>query len=79
MPADDRVKFMKLAWDCVGSEFASRHTSYEKFYAGAPFIVKSHLYREYDFAKSQALVETALAGYGKTGRIDLPTSGRVVG
>ena len=79
MPADDRVKFMKLAWDCVGSEFASRHTSYEKFYAGAPFIVKSHLYREYDFAKSQALVETALAGYDKTGRIDLPTSGRAVG
>jgi 4-hydroxyphenylacetate 3-monooxygenase len=74
MPADDRVKFMKLAWDCVGSEFAPRHTSYEKFYAGAPFIVKSHLYREYDFAKSQALVETALASYDKTGRIDLPTS-----
>ncbi len=74
MPADERVKFMKLAWDCIGSEFASRHTSYEKFYAGAPFIVKSHLYREYNFGKSKELVANALAGYDKDGRIDLPTS-----
>ncbi len=27
--ADDRVKFFKLAWDAVGSEFASRHLQYE--------------------------------------------------
>jgi 4-hydroxyphenylacetate 3-monooxygenase len=70
MAADERVKFMKLAWDAVGSEFASRHASYEKFYAGAPFIVKSHLYREYDFEKSSQLVDSALAGYDKNGRRD---------
>lgn len=27
--AYDRMKFLKLAWDAVGSEFASRHTQYE--------------------------------------------------
>jgi len=70
MSADERVKFMKLAWDAVGSEFASRHASYEMFYAGAPFIVKSHLYREYDFEKSSQLVDNALAGYDKNGRLD---------
>lgn len=70
MAADERVKFMKLAWDCIGSEFASRHTSYEKFYAGAPFIVKTHLYREYNFKKSGQLVDSALAGYNKKGRLD---------
>lgn len=74
MEADDRIKFMKLAWDCIGSEFASRHTSYEKFYAGAPFIVKSHLYREYDFATACDLVDKALAGYDRDGRKTLPTS-----
>ncbi|MFX7849930.1 4-hydroxyphenylacetate 3-hydroxylase C-terminal domain-containing protein, partial [Acinetobacter baumannii] len=35
--AVDKVKFYKLAWDAVGSEFASRHTQYEMFYAGATF------------------------------------------
>jgi len=33
---EDRVKFLKLAWDAIGSEFGSRHTQYEMFYAGAP-------------------------------------------
>src|SRR3546814_13335919 len=32
--SEERVKFFKLAWDAIGSEFASRHTQYEMFYAG---------------------------------------------
>jgi len=67
--AEERVKLMKLAWDFVGSEFAGRHDQYEKFYAGAPFIVKMNMYRNYDFAKSQRLVDEALAGYDTTGRL----------
>ena len=35
MNPDERVRFLKLAWDAVGSEFASRHLQYEMFYAGA--------------------------------------------
>jgi 4-hydroxyphenylacetate 3-monooxygenase len=34
MEPDEKVKFMKAAWDAVGSEFGSRHTQYEMFYAG---------------------------------------------
>ncbi|WP_109506885.1 4-hydroxyphenylacetate 3-hydroxylase family protein [Nocardioides speluncae] len=37
-PADERVALMKLAWDAVGSEFASRHAHYEQFYQGAPHV-----------------------------------------
>src|SRR5581483_326818 len=37
-----RMKLFKLAWDLVGSEFAGRHQQYEKFYAGASFIVRNH-------------------------------------
>ena len=39
--SENRVKFFKLAWDAVGSEFASRHTQYEMFYAGASFVTKA--------------------------------------
>jgi 4-hydroxyphenylacetate 3-monooxygenase len=38
--AVERMKLFKLAWDLVGSEFAGRHLQYEKFYAGASFIVR---------------------------------------
>src|SRR5262245_63833761 len=31
----DKVKVLKAAWDAIGSEFGSRHTQYEMFYAGA--------------------------------------------
>jgi 4-hydroxyphenylacetate 3-monooxygenase len=61
--AYDKVKFYKLAWDAVGSEFASRHQQYEMFYAGATFVTKAHSYRTYDWSRSSDLVERVLAGY----------------
>lgn len=36
--ARERLKFMKLAWDYLGSELAGRHGQYEKFYAGPQFV-----------------------------------------
>ena len=42
MNALDRMKLFKLAWDVVGSEFAGRQLQYEKFYAGASFIIRNH-------------------------------------
>lgn len=36
--AGDRFRFMKLAWDYLGSELASRHGQYERFYAGPQFV-----------------------------------------
>jgi len=67
-PAHDRVKLMKLVWDAIGSEFAGRHAQYEMFYAGAPFVTKGHMYRNYDFAGAKELVQRALAGYDTAGR-----------
>jgi 4-hydroxyphenylacetate 3-monooxygenase len=55
-----RVHFLRLAWDALGSEFASRHTQYEMFYAGAPFVTCGHSYRTYDWAAADALVQRML-------------------
>jgi 4-hydroxyphenylacetate 3-monooxygenase len=65
-PATDsegRVKFMKLAWDALGSEFASRHVQYEMFYAGAQFVTRAHSFRTYDWANATGLVDGKLASY----------------
>jgi 4-hydroxyphenylacetate 3-monooxygenase len=64
-----RVKLMKLAWDLIGSEFASRHHQYEMFYAGAPFVVKARMYRNFDFERAAALAESAMAGYDLNGAV----------
>jgi 4-hydroxyphenylacetate 3-monooxygenase len=66
--AHDKVKFYRLAWDAVGSEFASRHTQYEMFYAGATFVTKAHSYRTYDWERATGLVDQMLSGY------DLPVA-----
>jgi len=58
-----RMKLFKLAWDMVGSEFAGRHLQYEKFYAGASFIIRNHSYRETDWAEFNTLVEDLMASY----------------
>jgi len=61
--ARDKVKFYKLAWDAVGSEFASRHTHYEMFYSGAPFVIKAHAFRTYDWERATAMVDGFLGSY----------------
>lgn len=62
-PTRERVKLLKLAWDLIGSEFAGRHEQYEMFYAGAPFIVKMRMFRNFDFAAATGLVDRAMEGY----------------
>jgi 4-hydroxyphenylacetate 3-monooxygenase len=61
---EERVKFLKLAWDAVGSEFGSRHLQYEMFYAGAPFVTRGHSFRSYDWARATGLVDKLLGSYG---------------
>ncbi len=61
--SEGRVKFFKLAWDAVGSEFASRHTQYEMFYAGATFVTKGHSFRTFDWDRCTHLVDRMLNSY----------------
>ena len=63
MPALDRMKLFKLVWDLIGSEFAGRHLQYEKFYAGASFIVRDHNFREAPWPDFHRLVDDLLATY----------------
>ena len=60
---EQKVKFMKLAWDAIGSEFAGRHTQYEMFYAGAQFVTRAHAFRTYDWDRAAALVDSVLDRY----------------
>jgi len=63
LPALDRMKLYKLAWDLIGSEFAGRHLQYEKFYAGASFIVRNHSFREAPWADFHRVVDDLMASY----------------
>jgi 4-hydroxyphenylacetate 3-monooxygenase len=58
-----RMKLFKLAWDMVGSEFAGRHLQYEKFYAGASFIVRNHSFREAPWTEFHRVVDDLMASY----------------
>ncbi|HEX5093251.1 MAG TPA: 4-hydroxyphenylacetate 3-hydroxylase N-terminal domain-containing protein [Burkholderiales bacterium] len=64
LPALERMKLYKLAWDLIGSEFAGRHLQYEKFYAGASFIVRNHNFREAPWTGYEKVVEELMASYG---------------
>jgi 4-hydroxyphenylacetate 3-monooxygenase len=63
MEPEHKVKFLKAAWDAVGSEFGSRHTQYEMFYAGARFVTAGHSFRTFDWHDATALVERLLSSY----------------
>ena len=59
----DRVKLLKLVWDAIGSEFASRHLQYEMFYAGEPAAIQGREFRNFDWAAAESLVDRCLASY----------------
>jgi 4-hydroxyphenylacetate 3-monooxygenase len=59
----EKVKLLKAAWDAIGSEFASRHTQYEMFYAGARFVAAGHSYRTFDWAAARGMVDHLLSTY----------------
>ena len=63
-----RVKLLKLLWDAVGSEFASRHLQYEMFYAGEPPAIQGREFRNFDWAAAEALVDRCLASFNKDSR-----------
>ena len=65
--SQERVKFYKLAWDAVGSEFGSRHHQYEMFYAGATFVTKGHSFRTYDWRRADGLLQSMLDSYDLDG------------
>lgn len=68
LDATNRMKLFKLAWDMVGSEFAGRHQQYEKFYAGASFVIRGHSFREAPWEKFDGVVDEIMSGY------DIPRS-----
>ncbi len=59
----EKVKLLKAAWDAVGSEFGSRHTQYEMFYAGARFVATGHSYRTFDWGAARGMVDHLLSTY----------------
>ena len=63
MGAVARMKLFKLAWDLVGSEFAGRHQQYEKFYAGASFVVRNYSFMHADWDGLHAVVDGLLESY----------------
>jgi 4-hydroxyphenylacetate 3-monooxygenase len=63
MAPEQKVKFLKAAWDAVGSEFGSRHTQYEMFYAGARFVTCAHSFRTFDWKSAGGLVDALLSSY----------------
>jgi 4-hydroxyphenylacetate 3-monooxygenase len=63
MKPEQKVKLLKAAWDAIGSEFGSRHTQYEMFYAGARFVTTGHSYRTFDWNDANRMVDDLMAGY----------------
>ena len=61
MSPEEKVKFLKAAWDAIGSEFGSRHTQYEMFYAGARFVTTGHSYRTFDWDGATGMVDSLMA------------------
>lgn len=59
--AIERYKLMHLAWDLIGTEFASRHTQYEMFYNGAKHVARARAYGHFRWDVVKTDAEEALA------------------
>jgi 4-hydroxyphenylacetate 3-monooxygenase len=59
--ARHRYLLIKLLWDLVGSEFASRHLQYEMFYAGPKHVTRGRSAHFFRWEPADRLLERALA------------------
>ena len=59
----ERLKLFKLAWDLVGSEAASRATSYEKFFVGPAFSVRNYNFLNCPWDRYQDTVRDFMKTY----------------
>jgi 4-hydroxyphenylacetate 3-monooxygenase len=69
MDPEHKVKLLKAVWDAIGSEFGSRHTQYEMFYAGARFVTCGHSFRTFDWTDAAGMVDTMLSSYDVRGEL----------
>lgn len=60
LPAQERVRLFKLAWDMLGEQFGSRQLQYEWFYAGDPNFTRARFYRSPAVKQYRAMVERLL-------------------
>jgi 4-hydroxyphenylacetate 3-monooxygenase len=65
-----RYKLIKLLWDLVGSEFASRHIQYEMFYAGPKHVTRGRSAHFFRWAQPDRLLERAMADIDGAGGSD---------
>jgi 4-hydroxyphenylacetate 3-monooxygenase len=65
--AVDRMKLFKLAWDLIGSDHASRATSYEKFFVGPGFAVRNYNFINAPWDELHHIAEDFMATYGYEG------------
>ena len=70
MEPEQKVKVLKAAWDAIASEFGSRHTQYEMFYAGARFVTSSHSFRTFNWDAATGMVDNLLSSYSLKGALD---------
>ncbi len=68
--ADERYKFIKMAWDFLGSDFASRHTQYEKFYGGPPHIMDLYSYFNCPWQERRAAIDQIIKDMGSVADVD---------
>ncbi|MDQ0415985.1 4-hydroxyphenylacetate 3-monooxygenase [Croceifilum oryzae] len=58
--AEKRTKLFKLAWDVIGTPFASRSELYERFYSGDPIRNRAGQYLSYDKDKLTNMIDKYL-------------------
>ena len=61
--AIERMKFLKMGWDLLGSDFAGRHQQYERFYAGPAFINTLYSFFNCPWDEMTGVVDRVMAGY----------------
>ena len=65
-PADERYRFIRMAWDLLGSGFAGRHQQYERFYGGPPHIMDMWSFWNCPWSERRASIDAILDEMGGT-------------
>jgi 4-hydroxyphenylacetate 3-monooxygenase len=57
LPADERIRLFRLAWDLTGTQFGSRQALYERFFNGDVVRLRQARFQSYDYSRALAAVD----------------------
>lgn len=76
IPAGERIRLFRIAWDLCGTDFGSRQALYERFFNGDVVRLRQARFQSYDYSHALAAYDQLIERVDRASALDAQASSR---